>query len=108
MGSILIPPPNFLKWLADTIRNDYGQLAPNWMTKLDRCAEWELSGPTLFNYVKHTATSEYSYVPIGWHTKRVFRNTREDLFCSRDSQVPRGIRINRLSTLRRPADSACI
>ena len=45
-------------------------------------------------------TSEYGYVPIRWHTKRVSRNSMEMIFiCSRDSQNPRGYRwMDRLGT----------
>jgi hypothetical protein len=60
MGSIITP--NGLKWLADTIR-DYrcqlSHLAPDWTTESDRCEEREPSAPTLFNFIKRTATSEY-------------------------------------------------
>jgi len=50
------------------------QLSPlgrDWMTELDRCEETEPSTPTLSNFIKHTPMSEYRYVPIWWHTKRV-------------------------------------
>ena len=55
MGSIIIPPPKVLKWLAGTIRYYYCQLsplAPDWTTESDRCEEWEPSAPTLFYFVK--------------------------------------------------------
>jgi hypothetical protein len=59
MGSIIIPPPNVLKWLADTIRDYHWQLSPDRTTESDRCEEREPSAPTLFNITKHTPTSEY-------------------------------------------------
>jgi hypothetical protein len=73
----------FLKWLAETIRVYNGQLpqlAPDCMTESDRCEKRKPSAPTVFNFIKHTPTSEYGYVPIRLHTMRVFRNTREMVF----------------------------
>jgi len=61
-GSIIIPPPNVLKWLVGMIRDYHCQLsqsAPDWTTESDRCEEREPSAPTLFNIVNLTPTSEY-------------------------------------------------
>jgi len=109
-----ITTPNVLKWLAGMFRDYHCQLSqstPDWTTESDLVRrEREPSAPTLFNFIKHTPTSEHGYVPIRWHTKRIFRNAVEMiLLCSRDSEDPRGYRrMDRLGTLRRPADSACI
>jgi len=48
-------------WLDDRIGSLWG--------------DW--SAPTLFNFIKHTPTSEYGCVPIPWHTKRVCRNSKQ-------------------------------
>ena len=121
--------PNVLKWLADTIRDYLCQLSPLSIITIVNYHHWHLIGRpnrTIVRRVSHlhqlysissnkatkavqSPTSEYGYAPIQWHTKRVFRDTMEMiLFCSRDSQDPRGYRMDRLGTLRRPVDSACI
>ena len=116
-GKYTYSTPNVLKWLAGTIRDYHCQLsqsAPDWTTESDRCEEREPSAPTLFYFVKQSQRKRINRqranmdVPIRWHTKRVFRITVEMFICSRDSQDPRGYRMDRLGTLRRPADSACI
>jgi len=57
MGSILLPPPNVLKWLAVTNRKYYGQLAPDWTTKSQCCKERVPSAPTKLYFVKQVNKS---------------------------------------------------
>jgi len=111
IGSLLTP--RVLNWLAGTIHDDHCQLSPltpDWITKSNRREKREPPAPTVFDVINHTPTSELRYVPIWWHTKRVFRNTIEMIFIySRDSQDPWDYqRMDCLGTLRRPADLACI
>jgi len=67
MGSIITP--NGLKWIAGMIRDYHFQLsplAPDRTNESDGCEEREPSAPTPFNFIKHTPTSEYGYVPTRW------------------------------------------
>ena len=70
--------------------------------------EREPSAPTLFNFIKHRPTSEHGYALIRWYTNMVFMIAVVMFICSGDSLDPWGYRMDRLGTLRRPADSACI
>ena len=105
--------PNVLKWLANTIREYHCQLsyfAPDRTTESERCERAICANSILFRQKSTKAdqspTTEYGCVPIRWHTKRDFRIAVEMMFiCSRDSQDPRGYRMDQLGTLRRPADS---
>ena len=103
--------PRVLKWLTGTIR-DYNcqlsPLAPHWTTESDRCEEREPSAPTLFIITKHTPTSEYGCAYTMAYEEG-FGIAIAIFICSRDSEDPRGYRrMDRLGTLRRPADLACI
>jgi hypothetical protein len=57
--------------------------------------------------IKHTPTSEYGCDHMMAYEEG-FRNAVEMFICIRNSQDLRGYRMDRLGTLRRPADSACI
>jgi hypothetical protein len=50
MGSTITP--HVVKWLANTIRKYYGQLAPDWTIEFDSYDDREPSAPTLFYFVK--------------------------------------------------------
>jgi len=108
MGNILIPPPNILKWLADTILDHHRQLsplAPDRTTESDRCEERAIST----NSILFRQTSQRKRinrqrantdVPIRWHSERVFVIAVVMVICSRDSKDPRGYRrMDRLGTL---------
>jgi len=108
--------PNVLKWLADTIRDYYCRLsyfAPDRTTESDRCERAICANSILLRQKStkpdQSQTREDGCVPIRWHTKRVFRIAVEMTFIrSLDSQDPWGYRMDRLGTLRRPADSTCV
>jgi len=74
MGFII--PLKAVKWLATMIRDYFRgkkQSEHRCMTELNHCDAGESSEQTIFNFMKHMPTSEPGYVPISWHTKRVFR-----------------------------------
>jgi hypothetical protein len=83
MGRIIIPPRNVLNWLADTIRNYYGQLEPDWTTESDHFPQREPSAPSQFNYIKLTPMSEYG-CDNTIANEQGFRNAVEIFICSRD------------------------
>jgi len=88
----------FGTWLDDWIGSLWGERAI--------CANSILFRQT--SQQKLIGNERIRMCPIRWHTKRVFMIAVVMIICSRDFQDPRGYWMDRLGTLRRPADSACI
>jgi len=109
--------PNVGKWPADIIR-DYScqlsHLASDCMIESERCEGREPSALTLFNSVKQVnesgsiANERIWMIPHDGIRSGFWYYSGHDVIRSRDSQDPRGYRMDRLGTLRRLADPACI